>query len=164
MPGLYKSVDAGETWSLTGLRTTFHITHVAIDSSTPDVLYVSTFANAPEGQGSVWKSEDGGATWTNTRLNRNSYTVAVDPADPAIVYAGGPAWVYRSVDGAASWEDFSAGLPKRGVSALAVDPSGQRLYAGTSAGVFTYSYSVTEPESAPAIQHALQARPVTRTR
>lgn len=62
-------------------------------------------------------------------------SLAIDPANPQIVYAGTAyPGVYRSTDGGASWTSFSTGLPSSVVLALSVDPTNQVVYAGTYGG------------------------------
>ena len=64
------------------------------------------------------------------------YTIAFDPTNPDIVYAGGyVTGVYKSTDGARSWRRINEGLGNLNIHALAVDPNNnQRVYAATMWG------------------------------
>src|SRR3989441_94118 len=107
---------------------------LAIDPLTPTTLYAGTYG------GGVFKSTDGGASWSASGLT-NIYTsvtaVAIDPVTPTTLYAGSIYWpgVFKSTDGGASWN--ATGLT-RGVLSLAIDPlTPTTLYAGDDAsGVF----------------------------
>jgi hypothetical protein len=94
--------------------------------------------------GGVFKSTDGGESWTaiNTGLTSTSVNaLAITPSTPVILYAGtssgGRGSVFKSADGGASWTAVNTGLTDT-VMALAIDPSEPTtLYAGTwSSGVF----------------------------
>ena len=150
--GVYKSTDAGETWSHVGLETVGQIGAVLIHPTNPDLLYVAAIGNAfaPSEDRGVYRSSDGGATWDRLLFVSDS-TGAVDlefaPDNPAEIYAsmwraerkpwtiisgaeeGG---VYKSSDAGATWTHLTSGLPQglRGKSDLAVsaaDPN--RVYA-----------------------------------
>jgi hypothetical protein len=106
--------------------------------------------------------------------NSSIGSFAYDPTNPSVVYAGvaftggypvtyPPAGVIRSTDGGQTWASFNRGLENTGVSSLAalnvaVDPTGERVYAGTVAGVYAWEWSAATfltisaavPPSAPA--------------
>ncbi|MFZ5979268.1 MAG: thrombospondin type 3 repeat-containing protein [Candidatus Zixiibacteriota bacterium] len=119
--GLFKSVDGGASWtSIFDNEGSPALGAVAIDPTNPDIIYLGTGEPNPrnssyEGDG-VYKSIDGGATWTNIGLEY-SYRIGrivVDPLYPDTVYvaAVGTYWgasspecgLYRSQDGGATWE------------------------------------------------------------
>jgi photosystem II stability/assembly factor-like uncharacterized protein len=141
---LFKSTDAGSTWSV-ALRMRmwnyFGILALAIDPVHPKNIYVSN--------GRVLRSSDGGRTWTPTGdLAPHTYcgggptitTLAVDPVDPAIVYAAGVhidvrvcggGGLYKSTDRGMHWSHL--GFTGRAPVSLAIDPSAHRhLYASFS--------------------------------
>jgi hypothetical protein len=105
---------------------------LAVDPNTPTTLYAGTYG------GGVFKSTDGGATWSavNTGLsNKSVWALAIDPTAPNTLYAGTYGGVFKSTDGGASWS--ANGLTGNGVFALAIDPNTPTtLYAGTNGGVF----------------------------
>ncbi len=149
--GVYKSTDAGKTWTLLGLEKTGNCGAVLIHPDDPDLVYVAAIGNpfAPNSERGVYRTKDGGRTWEKV-LFISDKTGAVDlefaPDDPNTIYAsmwraerkpwtiisgsmeGG---VYRSVDGGDNWTQLTSGLPRglRGKSDLAVsaaDPN--RVY------------------------------------
>src|SRR5688572_14883097 len=102
------------------------------------ILYAGTRSD-------VFKSVDGGATWfPGDGPPGNVLSIAVDPANPAIVYAGlDQGGVYKSTDGGAHWTDIGGGLPVKPYPrpsghSLVVAPSGA-VYAATTNGVFRSS-------------------------
>jgi len=75
----------------------------------------------------IWRSPDGGETWTRVRPSRypenDVRALAVHPRDPHIVYAGTDSGVYRSEDGGARWERLDAPMNAMHTWALAIDPA-----------------------------------------
>src|SRR5574341_391861 len=90
--GVYRSTDAGTTWTHLGLVETRHIGKVVVDPANPDVAYVAALGNLwkPNPERGVFKTTDGGRTWTRV-LYVDTLTGAVDlvvdPADPNTLYA-----------------------------------------------------------------------------
>ena len=131
--GLFKSVDGGGQWQLIQSKSTYQIAIFPGDGRT---LYTRTSIG-------MFRSGDGGGTWqtlTTDFLDENNtlspLTIAVDPQDPQVVYAGmfmhpdaDDPGLYRSVDGGTSWQ--SMGLRGIAISTMAIDPqNAQNLYAG----------------------------------
>ncbi|MDT8070612.1 MAG: FlgD immunoglobulin-like domain containing protein [Terriglobia bacterium] len=132
--GVYKSTDGGHTWSHMGLEDTQSIGRVAIDPTNPDVVYVAALGHlwGPNAERGLFKTVDGGKTWTKVLFIDNDtgvVDVALDPGSPNIVYAaayerrrapwgfdgGGPgSALYKSTDGGATWKKLTEGLPKTG--------------------------------------------------
>ncbi|MEP6767207.1 MAG: hypothetical protein ABJC61_00960 [Acidobacteriota bacterium] len=107
---------------------------LAIDPQASANLYAGTDRG-------VFKSQDGGISWSavnNGLTALTVYALVLDPSAPGTVYAGTNAGVFRSTNGANAWTAQRAGLGKTIVQALAIDPSNPRvLYAGTAAlGIF----------------------------
>ena len=132
--GVYKSTDAGRTWTNMGLKDTQHIGRIVLHPTNPDIVYVAALghlwgANQERG---LFKSIDGGRTWTASLQIDNDTgvsDVAMDPSDPNILYAaahqrrrraygfhgGGPGnALYKSTDAGAHWKKLTAGLPTTG--------------------------------------------------
>jgi photosystem II stability/assembly factor-like uncharacterized protein len=111
---------------------------VVIDPSDSSLLYVAASAN--QGVGGIYKSNDQGATWTNTTaatIKTDSYvdTMVVDSTDPDTIYAITGGSVLRSTDAGASWTTLSGGLANGG-AVLAVAPSSpSTLYLLTQTGL-----------------------------
>ena len=89
--GVFKSTDGGATWSSVGL-TDVDIDTLAIDPGTPSTFYAGTYGDGgfkSTGTGGVFKSTDGGATWSSIGLT-DVYidTLAIDPGTPTTLYAG----------------------------------------------------------------------------
>jgi len=143
--GVFKSTNGGESWSAVnaGVAST-DVRTLVIDPHEPETLFsgtwgyyhASTTTHQPE-PGGVFKTMDGGETWVALAdlAGKNVATLAIDPHEPEIVYAGTTDGVFWSTDGGSSWQ--AAGLAEY-VSALAIDPvNSETIYAGTySSGVF----------------------------
>lgn len=128
--GLYKTTDGGAHWVYSlYVRWTMDID---IDPTDPSKVYVAS----REG---LWSSTDAGATWSRTDRgisDNNVLSVAVDPFDPHVVYAGTLSHgLYRSTDGGGRWSKSGTGLPSDRVNAILPDPTVPgRVYAGTVYG------------------------------
>jgi len=157
--GVYKSTDAGKSWTHIGLADTRQIGALIVDPKDPNIVLVAAIghafgANAERG---VFRSTDGGKTWSKTLYkdeNTGAIDVTFDPHDAKIVYAalwqarrqpwnfssGGPgSGLYRSSDGGVTWTQLKGnGLPEGilgriDVSVSAADP--KRVYAMIEAEV-----------------------------
>ncbi len=150
--GVYRSTDAGKTWTHLGLDGTMHIGRVRVHSTNPDIAYVAALGNlwAPSPDRGVYKTVDAGKTWTKV-LFVDTLTgvvdLAMDPVNPDVLYAaayqrlrrawgfngGGPgSGIYKSTDGGRRWSRLANGLPAgdKGRIGLAIAASNPRvLYA-----------------------------------
>ena len=152
--GMYKSTDAGRTWTHIGLDDTRQIGRVIVDPRNPDVVFVAALGHAygANPDRGVYRSRDGGATWQKVLFKSNdvgAIDLAFDPDDPQAIYATlwntrRPPWsiyppsygpgsgVYKSTDGGSNWQPLTRGLPTDGVGRIgvAVAPSNRsRVYA-----------------------------------
>jgi len=130
--GVYKSEDAGNTWTSLGLAETGIISKVKVSRNNPNILYASAMGipfQKNEDRG-VYKSDDGGANWQQILFVNDSTGIIdllVDPNDDNIVYAAGwnrirnnsistidgpDAKIWRSLDGGINWEILGNGLPE----------------------------------------------------
>lgn len=155
--GVYKSTDAGKTWTHIGLREAGQIGSVKVDPRDANVAYVAALgqpfgANAERG---VFRTKDGGKSWQKVLFindRTGAVSLAMNPANPSELYAGawqalrkpwtiisgGPAsecGIYKSTDGGETWKHLDNGLPKGptamigkvGLDVSAANP--QRVYA-----------------------------------
>jgi photosystem II stability/assembly factor-like uncharacterized protein len=154
--GIYRSADAGKTWTHLGLRNGQQIPALAVDPTNPNRLFAAVLGHpyGPNTERGIFRSEDGGKTWEKV-LFKDERTggsqVVIDPKDPQVVYASlweetlGP-WedgndyagthggLFKSIDGGAKWTQLSNGLPSDLVQinvAIAASDT-QRLYATIS--------------------------------
>jgi photosystem II stability/assembly factor-like uncharacterized protein len=132
--GIYKSTDAGSTWQLMGLESTASIGRVLIDPSNPQRVFVAAVGSyfAPNPERGIYRSEDGGASWSQVLFVTDStgaIDLIMDPTNPSFMMAamwervrrpqtshlfGETSGIYRSFDGGDSWEWIdpdSSGLP-----------------------------------------------------
>jgi len=149
--GVYKSTDAGKTWTKLGLELTQHISRITIDPRNANVVFVAAqgalYQNTSER--GVYKSIDGGATWKKVLYvddKTGCVELSMDMNNPHVLYAamseygrlpwkvtsGGPgSGMYKSADGGETWNKIQEGLPKElGKMAIAVCRSNSdRVYA-----------------------------------
>ena len=130
---LNKSTDGGVTWSPTTFPSCA-VSLLAIDPKTSSTIYTTTFSI-------IFKSTDDGNTWRNT--SNNAEVLAIDPANPATVYAGisfnNSGKVTKSTDGGSTWSD--TGLSGVSIKTLAIDPvSPNTIYAGANNLTLNFDY------------------------
>ena len=129
--GVYKSMDAGKTWQNMGLGSTHHLGRIVIHPRNPNVVYVAALGHlwGPNPERGVYKTSDGGKTWSQAlKINDDTGVsdIAMDPQSPDTLYAaayerrrtvfgyngGGPdGAIYKSVDGGVTWKKLEKGLP-----------------------------------------------------
>jgi photosystem II stability/assembly factor-like uncharacterized protein len=142
--GVIKSTDSGKTWAGTAL-TDVDISVLALDPTNSKILYGGTSAPYPDGTPGMFKSIDGGATWSGIGAGlegivgtRTPITALVLDPQFSVLYLGtAGGGVFKSIDGGANWTAFNDGLPSLDIRALAVSADGSgAVYAGTPGGVF----------------------------
>ena len=149
--GIQKSVDGGMTWQRVQQPSFENAYDLIIDPKVTTTLYASAyFWSYSNGRyifgGGVFKSVDGGLTWTNTSLGLLPQRLAIDPLTSTTLYAAAGDLVFKSTDGGASWAVASAGLGSAGVMSLAIDPSRpSTIFAGTTAGGYDVFVAKVDP-------------------
>jgi len=156
--GVYRSRDGGMTWENMGLESSEHIAKIVVDPRDSNTVFVASEGPlwSEGGQRGVYKTTDGGATWSESLVVSDKTGVTdleMDPSDPDTLYAaayqrrrtiwallaGGPeSGIYKSTDGGATWRELSTGLPSgtMGKIGLAVSPIDPRVvYASIEAGI-----------------------------
>jgi photosystem II stability/assembly factor-like uncharacterized protein len=152
--GVWKSVDAGKTWTSLGLKKSRHVPRIAIHPTNPDIVYAGVLGNLykPTQERGVYKSTDGGKTWKKT-LFANEHAGVVDlqmdPTNPRILYAstwrvnrtpyslnsgGEGSALWKSTDSGETWKEISKnkGFPTDtlGIIGVTVSPlNNQRVWA-----------------------------------
>jgi photosystem II stability/assembly factor-like uncharacterized protein len=156
--GMYKSTDAGKTWTHLGLRDSQMIANIDVDPKNPNRLFVAALGHpyGPNAERGVFRSTDGGAHFDRV-LFKDEYVsandVRIDPSNPTIVYAalwqqqqgfyengafgGSDGGIFKSTDGGNNWRQLTVGLPAMIQANLAIAPSNSKVIYATVAGAPT---------------------------
>ncbi len=151
--GIYKSTDAGKTWTHLGLRDGQQIPAIAVDPRDPNRVFAAVLGHpyGPNEERGLFRSTDGGQSWQKIiykDANTGASDVEIDPSNPDVIYASmwevreGP-WednnevngtgggLFKSTDGGNTWHPLTNGLPKDlSQIYVAIAPSNpRRLYA-----------------------------------
>jgi photosystem II stability/assembly factor-like uncharacterized protein len=173
--GVFRSGDGGRTWTKRGLENTRYIGRILVDPRDPNVVIVAALGHifGPNRERGIFRSTDGGATWTQSLFvdeNTGAVDLAADPARPDVIYAA--AWqirnypwlsyfkpnvgpgsaVYKSTDAGRSWKRLSGGgwpASVIGRIGLAVSPGG-RVWAlvDAQAALASFDPARTTPSAA----------------
>ncbi|HEX4934848.1 MAG TPA: glycosyl hydrolase, partial [Gemmatimonadaceae bacterium] len=131
--GVYRSADAGKTWTHVGFRQSDAISKIRIHPTNPDIIWVASFGkySVPSEERGVYKSTDGGKSWRRVLFrdaNTGAIDISVDPSNPNVLYAalweayrkeyqmssGGPgSGLFKSTDGGETWTEITRtpGMP-----------------------------------------------------
>ncbi|MDP2330872.1 MAG: hypothetical protein Q8M19_09280 [Reyranella sp.] len=143
--GMYKSTDAGRSWSHVGLKNSKFIGRICIHPTNPDLVYVAALGDVfgPHSERGVYRSKDGGKSWEKILYRSDdagAIELTMDRSNPRILFAsmwearrnfwnissGGPgSGLFRSTDGGDSWEEISRkpGLPEGMLGKIGVSVS-----------------------------------------
>lgn len=162
--GIYRSLDGGKAFANMGLKNSEHIGMIKVDPRNSQVVYVAAYGPLWKegGERGVYKTEDGGKTWTrilHVGDNTGCNEIHMDPQNPDILYAafhqrrrhewtyigGGPeSALYKSTDGGKTWRKLAGGLPGGDVGRITIcipEAAPDRIYAmieaqGSKSGVY----------------------------
>lgn len=159
--GIYKSTDAGKTFTNVGLKDTQSIARVIIDPKDPNVVYVAALGHlfGPNKERGIYKTTDGGKTWVNIKFideNTGFTDIVMDPADNKTLYAasyqrrrvawgfngGGPgSGLWKTTDAGKTWAKLEGnGLPEGLLGRIGIDIARSNpniLYAQIEVGAST---------------------------
>jgi photosystem II stability/assembly factor-like uncharacterized protein len=162
--GIWKSTDAGKSWTFSGLPESRHVPRIRIHPKNPDLVYAAALGHlyGPNQERGVFRSRNGGATWERVLYVNDkvgAVDLVMDPANPRVLYAtmwnvrrtpyslesGGPgSGIWKSTDGGDTWLELTGnpGFPKGpiGIIGVSVSPANpENVYAIVEApegGVF----------------------------
>jgi photosystem II stability/assembly factor-like uncharacterized protein len=131
--GIYKSTDAGKTWTHLGLRDSQQIPAIAVDPRDPNRVFAAVLGHpyGPSEERGLYRSTDGGQTWQKVISkdeNTGASDVEIDPTNPDVIYAamwearegpwedrnlfnGAGGGLFKSTDGGEHWNKLTGGLP-----------------------------------------------------
>ncbi|WP_296321944.1 exo-alpha-sialidase [Winogradskyella sp.] len=147
--GVYKSLDGGKSWKNIGLKNSEHIGKIIVHPENSDIVYVAAIGPlwSKGGDRGLYKTEDGGETWSSL-IEVDEHTgvndVVMDPRNPDVLYAstlqrrrhvytyvgGGPgSAMHKSEDGGKTWTKINKGLPSEelGRIGLAISPANPEI-------------------------------------
>lgn len=152
--GMWRSTDAGKTWSFIGLKDSEHFGRVRVHPDNPDLVYAAVIGNLwkPNDMRGVYRSEDGGENWERILFESDkagAVDIILDPNNPRIIYAstwqmkrngyrmdsGGPgSKLWKSTDSGNTWTDITRnpGMPDgvNGIIGVTVSPqNSERVWA-----------------------------------
>ena len=190
--GIYKSTNAGKTWTHLGLRDAQQIPEIAVDLKDPNRLFVAALGHpyGPNEERGIFRSTDGGQTFQKVLYkdeNTGGNDVDIDPSNPSIVYstlweerqgpwenavwAGTNGGIFKSTDGGTSWTQLTKGLPTVVQANMAISPANpKRIYAiiaaydapGTSANRGTSGIYRSDDAGESWVQISTDTRPAGR--
>ncbi len=150
--GVYKSTDAGKSWTQMGLKNVRQIPKIRIHPQNPDIVYAAAQGSpyTPTNDRGVYRSVDGGKSWERKLFvdnNSGACDLSMDMKNPRVLYAafwdhqrspwyvrsgGNGSSIWKTTDGGDTWKKLTNGLPKAmmgkiGISVSQANP--QRVYA-----------------------------------
>ncbi len=146
--GVYKSTDAGKTWTNVGLKGSQHVGRIVVHPTDPNTVYVAALGGlySENEERGVYKTTDGGKSWTKSLAVKvegkdiGAVDLAMDPKNPLVLYAatydkvrkpwtfaeGGPgSGIYKTTDAGKTWTKLGVGLPLGHIGRIGVSVSRQ---------------------------------------
>jgi len=141
--GVYRSADAGKSWKKMGIEESQQIGEIVVHPEDPNTVWVAAYGShrTSGGDRGVYKTTDGGETWTNV-LRPSDHTgcwqLHMDPRDPDVLYTvahqrqrflttiitgGDESGIYKTVDGGETWTRLEGGFPQKMVGRIGMDIS-----------------------------------------
>ena len=154
--GIYKSVDAGKTWTHLGLADSQQIPALAVDPRDPNRVFAAVLGHpyGPSAERGIYRSTDGGQTWqrvVSKDENTGGSDVEIDPSNPNVIYAsmwearegpwednsdfdGAGGGLFKSTDSGSTWRPLTSGLPKdlAQINVTIAPSDSRRLYAAVA--------------------------------
>ena len=139
--GVFKSTDGGKTFTNMGLKASRHIARILVDPVDHDVVYVAALGSlwGPGGERGVFKTSDGGLTWTNvlkTDANTGATELVMDPRNNKVIYAatyqrqrqpwgmnggGEGSAIHKTTDAGRTWTKLTKGIPEGAKGRIGLD-------------------------------------------
>jgi photosystem II stability/assembly factor-like uncharacterized protein len=133
---LFRSTDGGTNFTNitpAGASGEYYSYSVAIHPTDPGMMLLGTLY-------SIWRSTDGGASWTDCSNTTYNYSLEFSAANPSVALAGGSSGIYRSTNGGQSWTSVTTGLTGTGFESVIPSHGNQnQAFSGSTAGFFTSS-------------------------
>jgi photosystem II stability/assembly factor-like uncharacterized protein len=157
--GVYKSIDGGHTWTHMGLRDSRHIARIVIDPIDHDIVYVAALGSlfGPGKERGVFKTADGGLTWTQVLFvdeDTGATELVQDPGNNKVLYAatyqrrratwgfngGGPgSAIWKTSDAGRTWTKLTNGVPPGDLGRIGMD-----IYRGNPNIIYALIQHATE--------------------
>jgi photosystem II stability/assembly factor-like uncharacterized protein len=123
---IYRSLNGGKTWTDKTGPISDLIREIVAHPKDPKRFYLATSYN-------IWRTSNSGGSWAKNKGYARGYCLSIDPASPALMYAGTDDEAFRTLNGGLDWESSTTGL-YGSIHSIAVLPA--KVLCGSSAGVF----------------------------
>lgn len=133
-PIIFKTINGGSNFvEVTNNipSSSYYVYSLAVHPTNSNIVYAGTYL------GGIYRSINGGSTWTQTSTHYYNYSMATSPVAPDVAFAGGNNDIYKTTNAGASWFASSSGLTGNYVYGLAMSPlTGNNVFAGDNVGFF----------------------------
>jgi photosystem II stability/assembly factor-like uncharacterized protein len=136
--GLFRSLDGGANWTKLNVTSgTYRVGSVVIAPSAPSIIYAVVNTEPSTVNLRLFKSTNGGDTWAAVAVpsNENIHSVAIDPTNSDVLYAGASFTLYKSTNGGATWSQSNTGFNYSSAHSFTFDPTNPSvIYAAAGGG------------------------------